>query len=122
MRLLALTRGFALHHEQVGIRANFDGNAHAFVATATQPIKEGTELMFYYGSMCKDSFVNLYGFAPANARPCRDKTVKTMIEHAKKMGSPASRFARAHPEAFGTKGAIAARTRRLPAAKAKGTG
>ena len=36
---------------QVGIRAQFDHRAQAFVATATQPIAQGSELLFYYGTM-----------------------------------------------------------------------
>ena len=30
----------------------------------------GRELLFYYGSMCHESWINLYGFAPPDARPC----------------------------------------------------
>ena len=59
---------------QVGIRAEFDERAHAFVATATQPIKAGTELLFYYGTMCRESWIVMYGFAPREARPCREPT------------------------------------------------
>ena len=55
---------------QVGIRATFDDRRNAFVATATQPIPAGRELLFYYGSMCHESWINLYGFAPPDARPC----------------------------------------------------
>ena len=62
-----------LNFGQVGIRAEYSDKAKGFVAVATQPIAEGTELLFYYGSMCKDAWVNLYGFAPAEAKPCRSK-------------------------------------------------
>ena len=55
---------------QVGIRAHFDDKLHGFVATASQPIAKGTELLFFYGSLCREAWVNLYGFAPLEARPC----------------------------------------------------
>jgi len=55
---------------QVGIRAQFDEKANAFVATASWPIKAGTELLFYYGSLCRESWINMYGFAPAEAAKC----------------------------------------------------
>ena len=59
-----------LNFGQVGIRAHFDDEQHAFIATASQPIQMGTELLFYYGSMCKEAWHNLYGFAPVDASPC----------------------------------------------------
>ena len=55
---------------QVGIRATFDNKRNAFIATATQPIPAGRELLFYYGSLCHEAWINLYGFAPPDARPC----------------------------------------------------
>jgi hypothetical protein len=55
---------------QVGIRAEFDSAEHAFVVTATQPIAEGEELLFYYGSICIDQWIRIYGFSPPNARKC----------------------------------------------------
>lgn len=59
-----------LNFGQVGIRARFDDKQHAFVATAAQPIAEGSELLFYYGTMCREGWINLYGFAPEEARSC----------------------------------------------------
>ncbi len=61
-----------LNFGQVGIRAEFNVAAKGFVATATAPIAQGSELLFYYGTMCKEAWINLYGFAPAEARPCRN--------------------------------------------------
>ena len=57
---------------QVGIRAEFDDTRHAFVVTASEPIAAGTELLFYYGSQCRESSINMYGFAPSEARPCNE--------------------------------------------------
>ena len=54
----------------MGIRAQFDDAKHAFAATASWPIKAGTELLFYYGSLCREAWVNMYGFAPKEAKPC----------------------------------------------------
>ena len=72
LSLLALFYAFLLRAmcAQVGIRAAFDDGRNAFVATATQPIPAGRELLFYYGSMCHESWINLYGFAPPDAQPC----------------------------------------------------
>ena len=53
--------------------AHFDDKAHAFVATAAQPIREGTELLFYYGTMCRESWISMYGFAPSEAEPCAER-------------------------------------------------
>lgn len=60
-----------LNFGQVGIRAEFNVAMQGFVATATAPIAQGSELLFYYGTMCQEAWINLYGFAPADARPCR---------------------------------------------------
>ena len=72
---------------QVGIRAQFDDKTDAFVATATSPIKAGTELLFYYGSLCREQWVNMYGFAPTEARPCRNTADKA----AGASGKPSSK-------------------------------
>ena len=60
---------------QVGIRAEFSDAKHAFVATATQPIAKGSELLFYYGNMCRDAWINMYGFdLGPSLRACGRKT------------------------------------------------
>ena len=41
-----------------------------------QPIKAGKELLFYYGNFCIDDAVNMYGFAPATALPCKASGAK----------------------------------------------
>ena len=56
---------------QVGIRVQFNKSAHAFVATATAPVGEGRELLFYYGRNCRERAVDLYGFAANDSEPCR---------------------------------------------------
>ena len=58
---------------QVGIRAHFDDKKHAFVSTAAQPIAEGAELLFYYGTMCREAWISMYGFAPSEAEPCTER-------------------------------------------------
>ena len=62
-----------LNFGQVGVRAEYSSVRRAFVLTATQPIAAGTEILFYYGTMCRDAWVNLYGFAPSEAKPCRTR-------------------------------------------------
>jgi len=64
---------------QAGVRAQFDDKANAFVATASWPIKKGSELLFYYGSLCKESWINMYGFAPAEARQCPEAREKRAL-------------------------------------------
>ena len=43
---------------QVGVRADFSSKAGAFIAKATQPIEAGTELLFWYGNMCYERWIN----------------------------------------------------------------
>lgn len=66
-----------LNFGQVGIRAEFNVASQGFVATATAPIAQGSELLFYYGTMCQEAWINLYGFAPAEARPCHSQNRAT---------------------------------------------
>jgi len=67
-----------LNFGQVGIRADFSSKAGAFIAKATQPIEVGTELLFWYGNMCYEKWINMYGFAPAgHSTPCSNRK-KTM--------------------------------------------
>ena len=40
-----------LNFGQIGIRTRYSNTARAFIATASQPIEQGTELLFYYGNM-----------------------------------------------------------------------
>ena len=37
---------------QVGVRMHFDDASHAFRAIATEPIKKGAEVLFFYGNFC----------------------------------------------------------------------
>ena len=59
-----------LNYGQVGLRCRFDDKAGAFVLRATAPIKAGSELLFFYGAFCYEASINMYGFAPAGAKPC----------------------------------------------------
>ena len=59
-----------LNFGQVGIRAHFDDEQHAFIATASQPIQMGTELLFRQRSMCKEAWDNLYGFGEFARQHC----------------------------------------------------
>ena len=70
-----------LNFGQVGIRARFDDKEHAFVATASQPIAAGSEMLFYYGTMCRDGWINLYGFAPREAHECGNPRGSKPAQH-----------------------------------------
>jgi hypothetical protein len=59
---------------QMGLRVRFSNSDHAFVASATQDIQKGDEILFYYGTLCKEMSVNVYGFAPNGSRPCSAST------------------------------------------------
>ncbi|KAL1523047.1 hypothetical protein AB1Y20_018007 [Prymnesium parvum] len=59
-----------LNYGQVGLRVHFNDARHAFVMVATEAIPQGRELLFYYGTMCKEAMIDLYGFTVAYARPC----------------------------------------------------
>ena len=48
---------------QVGVRVHFDDRKHSFVVRATQPIKAGSEILFYYGRHCLEEGMDMYGFA-----------------------------------------------------------
>ena len=48
--------------EQVGLRVSFENRRHAFVLVATERIRAGSELLFYYGTFCKDAMIDMYGF------------------------------------------------------------
>ena len=67
-----------LNFGQVGIRAEYDSGKNAFVAIATQPIEAGTEMLFYYGSYCREGWTNLYGFAPEGTKPCAVKAANKL--------------------------------------------
>jgi len=78
-----------LNFGQVGVRADFSSKAGAFIAKATQPIEAGTELLVWYGNMCYERWINMYGFAPAGhgSTPCSNRK-KTMRNRS---------LARSHP-------------------------
>ena len=59
-----------LNFGQVGISTDFSPAAGGFVATANKRIAAGSELLFHYGRKCREISVNMYGFAPDEARPC----------------------------------------------------
>ena len=61
-----------LNFGQIGIRVAFDDRQNAFVARATKPIAKGSEMLFFYGSFCVDTWLSVYGFVPDGARPCSE--------------------------------------------------
>ena len=73
-----------LNFGQVGIRVHFDDAKHAFVAVSTRAVTAGSELLFYYGTMCKEEWINTYGFSPQEAHPCADKLSTQLAGRAKK--------------------------------------
>lgn len=70
-----------LNYGQVGLRVSFIDNRDAFVMKATSPIKHGSELLFYYGSFCKEYMIDLYGFAVPKARNCRYAAKRLFPRH-----------------------------------------
>lgn len=60
-----------LNFGQVGIILSFDAKKHSLVATATKPVKKGSELLFFYGRECSEVMMDTYGFVPPTAKPCR---------------------------------------------------
>ena len=55
---------------QAGVRIAFDDQQHALVATTTQRIVEGSEILFHYGSHCTEEYQDMYGFSPPTSAPC----------------------------------------------------
>ena len=43
---------------------------HAHVVFTREAVPRGGELLFSYGTHCREAFATTYGFAPAYARPC----------------------------------------------------
>ena len=65
---------------QIGIRVQFNKSAHAFVATATAPVGEGRELLFYYGRYCRERAIDVYGFAANDNEPCRGAQLRSAAQ------------------------------------------
>ncbi len=54
-----------------------------------------TELLFYYGSLCREAWINMYGFAPKEARACSSpsqKPMATAATAAAKMAKSSAKF------------------------------
>jgi len=63
-----------LNYGQVGLRVSFKDSRHAFVMVATEAVDKGAELLFFYGTFCKEAMIDLYGFAVSYARDCNAGT------------------------------------------------
>ena len=46
-----------LNYGQVGLRVHFDSKRHAFIMYATEAVDAGKELLFFYGTFCKEAMV-----------------------------------------------------------------
>ena len=57
---------------EVGVRKWFSPTRHEMIASATRPIRKGTELLHRYADECADllKFSHTFGFVPASASAC----------------------------------------------------
>lgn len=55
---------------QMGVRVDFNNKRHAFTVKAYQRIQAGEEVLFYYGSFCRQDMINMYGFSVDKAKDC----------------------------------------------------